>query len=70
MPEVSQALNLESDHFQGDMHTARLEHRFGAVFIQDAIVYMMTEAELRNVIEMVPVQCKTTRVVLYTPDDI
>ena len=46
MLEVSQRLNPECEHVQGDMRTARMGCQFDAVFIQDAIVFMLSKADL------------------------
>jgi len=46
MLENSRRLNPEIEHLEGDMRTVRLERRFDAVLIHDAINYMTTEAEL------------------------
>ena len=70
MLKVSQALNPECEHIQGDMRTVRLGRTFDAVFVHDAIVYMTTEADLRKAIETAYVHCKPGGVVLLAPDDI
>src|SRR4030042_6833462 len=46
MLAVSQALNPECEHLQGDMRTLRLGRTFDAVFIHHAIGYMRTEKDL------------------------
>jgi trans-aconitate methyltransferase len=43
MLAVSQKLNPECEHVQGDMRTVRLGRQFDAVFIHDAICYMTSE---------------------------
>ena len=40
MLAISQALNPECEHLQGDMRTVRLGRLFDAVFIHDAIMYL------------------------------
>jgi trans-aconitate methyltransferase len=38
MLAISRTLNPECEHIAGDMRTSRLERRFDAVFIHDAIM--------------------------------
>ena len=47
MVAVSQPLNPECDHVVGDMRTVRLGRTFDAVFVHDAVAYMLTEDDLR-----------------------
>jgi len=50
MLAVSRALNPELEHHQGDMRAVRLNRQFDAVFVHDAVCYMTTEIDLRQVI--------------------
>jgi trans-aconitate methyltransferase len=50
MLAMSQRLNPECEHHQGDMRTLRLGRTFDAVFVHDAVAYMTTEKDLRQVI--------------------
>jgi SAM-dependent methyltransferase len=68
MLAVSQALNPECEHHQGDMRTVRLDRQFDLVFIQDAIVYMTTEANLRQAMQTAYLHCRTGGAVLFAPD--
>lgn len=68
MLKVSEALNPQCEHIQGDMRTVRLGREFDAVFIQDAIVYMRSAADLFQAIETVYVHCKAGGVALFAPD--
>jgi SAM-dependent methyltransferase len=68
MLKVSKVLNPECEHIQGDMRTVRLEREFDAVFIHDAIAYMLTEADLFQAIETAYVHCKPGGVALFAPD--
>ncbi len=68
MLAVSRALNPECEHLEGDMRTMRLGRVFDVVFIQDAIDYMTTPAELRQAIETAFVHCKAGGVALFVPD--
>jgi SAM-dependent methyltransferase len=68
MLAVSRRLNPESAHHQGDMRTIRLGLTFDAVFVHDAVDYMTTEADLRQVIETAFVHCRPGGVALFVPD--
>jgi len=68
MLEVSKGLNPECEHIQGDMRTVRLERQFDAVFIHDAIMYMLSEADLSQAIETAYIHCKPGGVALFAPD--
>jgi len=68
MLEVSRTLNPECEHIEGDMRTVRLGRTFDCVFIQDAIVYMATEADLRKAIETAWVHCRPGGAALFAPD--
>ena len=45
MLDVSRALNPECEHVEGDMRTVRLDREFDAVFVHDAVMYMLTDNE-------------------------
>ena len=51
MLEVSRRLNPECRHRRGDMRTVRLGRCFDAVFVHDAVDYMVSEAELSSAVE-------------------
>lgn len=68
MLAVSEALNPECRHVEGDMRGVRLGRQFDAVFIHDAISYMTTEADLRRAIETAFVHCKPGGAALFAPD--
>ena len=68
MLEVSQALNPECEHIQGDMRRVRLGRQFDIVFIHDAIVYMTTEADLRQAMQTAFIHCRPGGAVLLAPD--
>ena len=70
MLAVSQALNPECEHLQGDMRTLRLERSFDAVFVHDAIEYMTTEDDLRAAVATVHAHCRPGGVAVLVPDDI
>jgi len=50
MLAVSRQLNPECNHLQGDMRKVRLGRSFDAVFVHDAIDYMITEVDLRRAV--------------------
>ena len=68
MLAVSRALNPECEHIQGDMRTVRLGRRFDAVFIHDAIDYMVTRPQLRRAVTTAFVHCRPGGVALFVPD--
>ena len=70
MLKVSQALNPECEHIQGDMRQVRLGRQFDLVFIHDAIVYMTTEADLRQAMQTAYIHCRPGGAVLFAPDHI
>ena len=69
MLAVSRRLNPECEHIQGDMRYLRLDRMFDAVFVHDAVAYMTSERELRQVIETAYVHCRPGGVALFVPDD-
>jgi SAM-dependent methyltransferase len=69
MVEVSRRLNRECEHVQGDMRTVRLGRAFDAVFVHDAVCYMLTEADLRQAMVTAFVHCRPGGVAVFVPDD-
>ena len=70
MLAVSGALNPECEHVEGDMRTVRLARQFDCVFVHDAVVYMTSEQELRQVIETARVHCRPGGAVVFAPDHV
>jgi SAM-dependent methyltransferase len=70
MLAVSQALNAEVRHVLGDMRTVRLGRQFDCVFVHDAVVYMLSERDLRQAIETAFVHCRPGGVALFCPDHV
>jgi len=68
MLAVSQAQNPRCEHVQGDMRSLRLGRQFDGVFIQDAISYMCSEADLRRAMETAYVHCRPGGVAVLMPD--
>ena len=46
MLAVSQGLNPDCEHIEGDMRTLRLARRFDVVLAHDALAYLLSEADL------------------------
>jgi SAM-dependent methyltransferase len=70
MLDVSRQLNPDCDHYQGDMRTVRLGRLFDAVFVHDAIDYMITEADLRAAIDTAFAHCRPGGVAVFVPDSV
>jgi hypothetical protein len=68
MLAVSQQLNPECEHVEGDMRTVRLGRLFDAVLIQDSIGYMTTKDDLSKAIESAFVHCQPGGAALFAPD--
>lgn len=68
MLALSRTLNPECEHICGDMRTIRLDRTFDAVFIHDAIMYMLDEADLLKAMETALVHCRPGGAVLMVPD--
>jgi SAM-dependent methyltransferase len=70
MLSVSRRLNPECAHVRGDMRTVRLGRSFDAVLVHDAIDYMTSEADLRQVIETAFAHCRPGGLAVFVPDHI
>lgn len=68
MLAVSKSLNPECKHVQGDMRMVRLGRQFDAVFIHDAVCYILTAGDLQQVIETAWIHCRPGGCVLLCPD--
>jgi hypothetical protein len=68
MLDVSRRLNPDCEHILGDMRTVRLGREFDAVFVHDAVDYMVTEDDLRDAIVTAFVHCRAGGLALFTPD--
>ena len=58
MLAMSQQLNPECEHLEGDMRTLRIDRLFDAVFIHDAICYMTTPEDLRRAFDTAFAHCR------------
>lgn len=68
MLAVSRALNPDCVHVRGDMRTVRLGRAFDAVFVHDAIDYMLDESDLRAVMETAYLHCRPGGCAVFVPD--
>ncbi|HEY2504879.1 MAG TPA: class I SAM-dependent methyltransferase [Streptosporangiaceae bacterium] len=68
MLAVSRSLNTGSEHVQGDMRTVRLARMFDAVLVHDAVDYITTEADLRQVVTTAFTHCSPGGVAVFVPD--
>jgi SAM-dependent methyltransferase len=68
MLSVSRGLNPECAHREGDMRTARLGRTFDAVLVHDAVDYITSEDDLRQVIETAFTHCRPGGLAVFVPD--
>jgi trans-aconitate methyltransferase len=68
MLAVSEQLNPECAHLQGDMRTVRVGREFDAVFVHDAIDYMTTLDDLAAAVQTALIHTKPGGVALFCPD--
>jgi trans-aconitate methyltransferase len=68
MLALSRKLNPECEHRRGDMRTVRLRRQFDAVLVHDAVVYMLTEVDLRAAMETAYVHCRPGGAALFVAD--
>jgi len=70
MLDLSATVNPECEHVRGDMRRMRLRRTFDAVFIHDAVNYMITEADLRAAIATAFVHVRPGGAAMFGPDAI
>lgn len=68
MLDISKKMNPDCVHFLGDKRNLRLNQTFDVVFIHDAIVYMISEDDLRLALQIAFVDCRPGGMVLISPD--
>ena len=68
MLAVARRLVAEADHVEGDMRSLRLEVRFDAVFVHDAVAYLTTEADLEAAVTTAAAHLRPGGVALFVPD--
>jgi SAM-dependent methyltransferase len=64
----SRKLNPSVEHHLGDMRTVRLEQKFDAVLIHDAVSYLLTESDLRATLSNARDHLKPGGVLIMCPD--
>lgn len=70
MLAVSRSINPECEHVTGDMRSLRLGRVFDAVFVHDAIDYMLTEDDVRAAVATVAEHCRPGGVAVVVPDHV
>jgi SAM-dependent methyltransferase len=70
MLDVSRQLNPECEHVRGDMRTIRLGRAFDAVLVHDAVDYMTSEDDLRQVIGTAFAHCRPGGIAVFVPDHV
>jgi SAM-dependent methyltransferase len=68
MIELSRGLNPELEHVEGDMRTVRFDRIFDAVFVHDALAYILTEPDLQAVFETAHIHCRPGGSAVFVPD--
>jgi SAM-dependent methyltransferase len=68
MLELSQSINPECEHVAGDMRDLRLGRQFDAVFVHDAVEYMVTPDDLARAVATAYVHTRPGGVALFVPD--
>jgi SAM-dependent methyltransferase len=68
MLRISQALNPECEHIEGDMRNVRLGRTFDAVFVHDAVMYLTTAEDLKLAIQTAFVHTAPGGIALFVPD--
>ncbi len=70
MLDVSRSINPECEHLEGDMRTIRLSRTFDAVFVHDAVSYLLTAEELSAAISTAFEHLAPGGVALFVPDEV
>ena len=68
MQTLSREINPSCEHALGDMRSLRLGRTFDVVLVHDAIVYMLTEADLRAAMETAFVHTRPGGAAIFAPD--
>lgn len=68
MLALSRRLNPECEHLVADLRTVRLDRRFDAVFLHDAIDYMVSLEDLRAAMSTAYEHLRPEGIVLLCPD--
>jgi hypothetical protein len=70
MLEQSRSINPDCEHHVGDMRSVRLDRRFDAVFIHDAVGYLVSEEDLRRTFETASAHLPEGGVLVVAPDHV
>ena len=70
MLAISERINPECEHIQGDMRTVRLGRTFDVVFVHDAVTYLTTEADLHQAMAAAFVHLRPGGVAIFAPDHV
>ncbi|MDQ6671131.1 MAG: class I SAM-dependent methyltransferase [Chloroflexota bacterium] len=70
MLALSERINPECEHVQGDMRDLRLGRAFDAVFVHDAVGYLTNQADLRQAMQTAFVHCRPGGVSIFAPDHV
>jgi SAM-dependent methyltransferase len=68
MLALSRGLNPQVEHIEGDMRSVRLGRTFDAVFVHDALAYILTEPDLHAVFETAAIHCRPGGSAVFVPD--
>ena len=68
MLDLSSGLNPECEHVEGDMRSVRLDRTFDAVFVHDALAYILTEPDLQAVFDTAFAHCSPGGSAVFVPD--
>jgi SAM-dependent methyltransferase len=69
MLDESRRLNPDCEHIVGDMRTVRLGRIFDAVFVHDAVGYMLDEHDLSLAMRTAFEHCRPGGVAVFIPDE-
>lgn len=68
MLAVSQAINPECEHIEGDMRSVRLNRQFDVVLVHDAVMYATGPAEVLATLRTAAAHCRPGGLVAVLPD--
>lgn len=68
MLALSRTIHPDVEHVEADMRTLRLGRSFDAVLVHDAVVYMLTEDDLRQAMTTAWVHLEPGGVAVFAPD--
>jgi len=70
MLKLSQTINHDLEHIEADMRTLRLKRTFDAVFIHDALDYLLSEQDLQETIQTAKAHLNPGGILLLVPDNV